>query len=100
MNIGENYNPELGFVPRKGVRISSFQGELSPRPKMLNIRQMAFEFSYKDYYSTVHNAWQTRELGITPFQWRLNSGDFFGYEWMRSEERLFDPWTIHSGKGI
>jgi len=100
MNIGENYNPELGFVPRKGVRLSSFQGELSPRPKMLNIRQMSFEFSYKDYYSTVHNAWQTRELGITPFQWRLNSGDFFGYEWTRSEERLFDPWTIHPDKGI
>jgi hypothetical protein len=100
MNIGDNYNPELGFVPRKGVRISSFQGELSPRPKMLNIRQMSFEFSYKDYYSTVHNAWQTRELGITPFQWRLNSGDFLGYEWTRFEERLFDPWAIHPDKGI
>ncbi len=100
MNIGENYNPELGFVPRKGVRISSFQGELAPRPKMWNIRQISFEFSYKDYYSTVHNAWQTRELGITPFQWRFNSGDFLGYEWTRVEERLFDPWTIHSDKGI
>jgi hypothetical protein len=100
MNIGENYNPALGFVPRTGVRISSFEGEIAPRPEFWNIRKMTFEFSYKDYYSTVHNAWQTRELGITPFQWRMNSGDFLGYEWTHTEEQLFKPWEINGGKGI
>ena len=100
MDIGENYNPELGFVPRTGVRISSFDSEISPRPGIWNVRQMSFEFSIKDYYSTVHNDWQTKEVGITPFQWRMNSGDFIGYEWTRSQEQLFEPWAINPGKGV
>ncbi len=100
MNIGENYNPALGFVPRTGVRISSVSGEIAPRPEIWNIRQMSFEFSYKDYYNTAHGDWETKELVLTPFQWRMNSGDFFGYEWSRSEEQLFYPWTINEREGI
>ena len=58
MNIGENYNPALGFVPRDGVRISSGGIEISPRPEFWNIRRMSFEIAYTDYYST-----GTREPG-------------------------------------
>lgn len=100
MNIGENYYPAMGFVPRTGVRISSIDGEISPRPEFWGIRRMSFEFSYKDYYSTTHGDWETRELVLTPLQWRMNSGDFFGWEWKRSEEQLFYPWQINSREGI
>jgi hypothetical protein len=100
MNIGQNYNPALGFVPRTGVRISSVSGEVSPRPEFWNIRQMAFEFQYTDYYSTQWGDWQTKELVLTPFQWRMNSGDFFGYDWTKSEEQLFEPWLINPRNGI
>lgn len=100
MNIGENYNAALGFVPRTGVRISSIEAELGPRPERWGIRQMAFEFSYKDYYSTTHGDWETKELVLTPFQWRMNSGDFINYDWMRSQEQLFYPWPISERKGI
>jgi len=100
MNIGENYNPALGFVPRAGVRISSVSGEFCPRPEFWGIRQMFFEFSYKDYYSTTHGDWESRELMVTPFQWRMNSGDFINYEWTRSEEQLFNPWPINGQEGI
>lgn len=100
MNIGQNYNPALGFVPRRGVRISSFNVELSPRPKFRDVRQLNFEVSYKDYFSTEYGAWQTKELVVTPFQFNLNSGDFFGYDWSRSQEQLFEPWLINWNKGI
>jgi hypothetical protein len=100
MNIGENYNPALGFVPRTGVRISSVSGEIAPRPEFWNIRQMSFEFSYKDYYSTAHGAWESKELVLTPFQWRMNGGDMFGYEWTHSQEQLFYAWAISERKGI
>jgi hypothetical protein len=100
MNIGENYYPALGFVPRTGVRISSINGEIAPRPEFWNIRRMSFEFSYTDYYSTAHDDWETKELVLTPFQWRMNSGDFIGYDWTRSQEQLFYPWTISTRKGI
>jgi hypothetical protein len=94
MNIGQNFSPALGFVPRAGVRISSVSGEVSPRPEFWDIRQMSFEFSFHDYYSTAHGDWETKELRLVPFQWKMNSGDMFGYEWTRSKEQLFYPWMI------
>jgi hypothetical protein len=100
VNIGENYIPALGFVPRNGVRISSFNSELSPRPGFWGIRQKSFKLSYTDYFSTKWGAWQTRELGLTPFQWKMNSGAFLGYDWKRSQEQLFEPWAIKPQKGI
>jgi hypothetical protein len=100
MNIGENYSPALGFVPRTGVRISSAIAEFGPRPEFWGIRQMSFEFSYQDYYNTVHKDWETKELKVTPFQWIMNSGEFFGYEYTHSKEQLFYPWTINEHEGI
>jgi hypothetical protein len=100
MNIGENYNPALGFVPRPGVRISSFSSEISPRPEFWNIRQMSFELGYDDYYSTVHRDWESKALRLVPFQLNMNNGDFTGYEFTRNQEQLFYPWTISERKGI
>jgi hypothetical protein len=100
MNIGQNYYPALGFVPRTGVRISSVTGEIDPRPEFWNIRRMSFQFSYNNYYSTSYGDWETKELLLTPFQWHMNSGEFFGWDHTRSQEQLFYPWTINTRKGI
>jgi len=97
MKIEENYIASLGFVPRSGVRISSVNSEISPRPNFWNIRQMSFEFSYTDFYNLERGSWETRELVVTPFQWRFNSGDFITYEWAGNHEQIFEPWTISEG---
>lgn len=97
MKIGENYNPALGFVPRRGVRISSVSAELSPRPRFWNIRQMSFEFEYSDYYNIREQSSETREFKVTPFQWNFNSGEFVTYEYSRNTERLYEPWEIEDG---
>jgi len=94
LKIGENYNPALGFVPRRGVRISSLEVEISPRPRFWNIRQMSFEFEYSDYYNLRERSSETRELRVTPFQWRFDSGEFVTYEYSRNSERLYEPWEI------
>jgi hypothetical protein len=100
MNIGQNYNPALGFVPRTGVRISSVEGEVSPRPKAWGIRQISLEFAYKDYFSTAQGDWETKTLDLTPFQLRMNSGEFIEYFWTHSQEQLFYPWPISMRNGI
>jgi hypothetical protein len=100
MKIGENYNPALGFVPRKGVRISSFTGEVSPRPDFGSIRQMAFEFGYDDYYRMDKGAWETKEMRVNPLRLEFNGGDFLGYEWRWNKEQLFEPWLINVSNGI
>ena len=97
MKIGENYNPALGFVPRRGVRISALSAELSPRPDFWDIRQLSFEFEYSDYYNMREGSTETREFTVTPFQARFNSGEFFTYEYSHNTERLYEPWEIQDG---
>jgi len=97
LKIGENYNPALGFVPRRGVRISSVSAEIGPRPRFWNIRQMSFEFEYSDYYNMREQSTETRELKATPFQWWFNGGEMVGYEYSRNTERLYEPWEIQDG---
>jgi hypothetical protein len=100
INIGENYNPALGFVPRDGVRISSGSVEISPRPEFWNIRRMSFELSYTDYFKLDKGTWESKEMTVNPFRWEFNSGDFAGYEWRWNREQLFEPWMINMRNGI
>ena len=95
--IEENYNPALGFAPRTGVRIASTSAEYRPRPDVLGVRQLSFEFAYNDYYSLTQHAPETRELELTPFQAFFHSGDMVEYGWSWNQERLFEPWEISDG---
>ena len=97
IRIEENYNPALGFAPRAGVRIASTTAEYRPRPDVLGIRQLSFEFAYNDYYSLTNHAPETRELELTPFQAFFHSGDMVEYGWSWNQERLFEPWEIVDG---
>ncbi len=100
IKIGENYNPALGFVPRSGIRLSSVTAEVSPRPKFQGIRQMGFEFSYKDYYNLRERSWESRELTLNPLRLNFESGDFLGYDYAYNKEQLFYDWVINPRKGI
>jgi hypothetical protein len=100
MKIGQNYNAALGFIPRTGVRISSVNAEISPRPDFWNIRQMSFEFGYDDYFKLDQGTWETKRGHINPFRLQFNTGDFVGYEWRWEQEQLFEPWLISPNDGI
>ncbi len=100
LKIEENYDASLGFVPRSGVRISSVNAEVSPRPKFGNIRQISFEFGYEDYFKLNQGTWETKRGHINPFRFQFNTGDFVGYEWRWEKEQLFEPWPISPANGI
>jgi hypothetical protein len=95
MKIGENYNPALGFLPRNGVRISSFNAQISPRPEFWNIRRIPFYFGYDDYYKIDRGTWETKQMVVDPLNFAFNSGDWVGYEWRWNREQLFEPWVIN-----
>ena len=40
VDLQEHFNPEVGFVPRVGIRTSAFHGEWNPRPGRWNIRML------------------------------------------------------------
>jgi len=98
--IGENFNPALGYVRRKGVRINSFMTRLAPRPGAWNIRQITFMFYYTNYYSRIHHATESSYFYITPFEFEFNGGERLEYRLRPRFERLFEPFEIHDGVAI
>ena len=60
-DLQENFNPEVGFVPRLGIRTSKFHGEWNPRPSRFNIRM--FDPMWNITYTTdQHNRLLTRRI--------------------------------------
>jgi len=63
-SIGTNYNPEMGFAERTGVRQYFVEGAYKPRPRFLRkqVRQMEFE-TFLEYYEDYRTSkLQTRTL--------------------------------------
>ncbi len=70
--IGEDFNPELGFVSRRG-NIYDIDLEYRPRPGTW-IRQLSFGFF--PYWATKPNhELESRRLSFVPFEAELESGD-------------------------
>ena len=60
-DLQENFNPEVGFIPRIGIRTSKFHGEWNPRPDRWNIRM--FDPMWNITYTTdQHNRLLTRRI--------------------------------------
>ena len=53
VDLQDNFNPEVGFVPRIGIRTSKVHGEWNPRPGKWNIRM--FDPMWNISYTTDQN---------------------------------------------
>ena len=61
VDLQEHFNPEVGFVPRIGIRTSKFHGEWNPRPGRWNVRM--FDPMWNVTYTTdQHNRLLTRRV--------------------------------------
>jgi hypothetical protein len=98
--LGENYNPALGFVARKGNRFQELRTNLRPRPKFWHIRQMNFQFNYTEYFNLAYHAIESRKIFTAPVNWRFHNGAHVEYNWQPTFERLFVPFNIHPGISI
>ncbi len=50
-DVGKNFNPEVGFIEREGIRQYFAQAAYKPRPTFLPfVRQMEFEVQTENYY--------------------------------------------------
>src|SRR5262249_5174178 len=50
-NTGSAYNPQMGFVSQNGIHQNFFDLELTPRPKVLGLRNLSFETFYLIKYN-------------------------------------------------
>ncbi len=103
--VGDNFNPEVGFLRRADFRRTYLQAKYSPRPAGIEaVRQFTFGGSY-DYFETVAGVPET-ELAQANFQIEFENSDRFSADVQRSYEFLDVPWenilgsdyTIPSGE--
>lgn len=96
--IGANFDPKLGYVQRRGVRINNASARYAPRPrKNRYIRQAYFSFAFNDYHSTVHHTVESRNASFSPFGLLFHGGQQVYYTVSRQTEQLFTPFGIHTG---
>lgn len=91
--IGEHFQPALGFVPRSGIRKTDFSTAFQPRPERWGIRQFFFEFN-PVAVSNLQNELQSWRVFTGPFNVRTESGEHLEWNWIPEFDRLDVPFEI------
>jgi len=92
-SIEENFNPEMGFVPRENVRKSQLNLGISPRPDFLDIRQTTL-FTDLTYFTD--QGGNTESKMFYNGAWALfNNGSQMILIHAHNYERLTEEFEIH-----
>ena len=94
--IGENFQPALGFVPRVGIRKTDLNMAFQPRPEGWGIRQFFFEFR-PTYVSNLENRLENWRVFTAPFNTRTESGEHLEWNYIPEFEHLDEPFEIATG---
>lgn len=97
--IGEEFDPSLGFVPRKGVHYSRLGTVYAPRPTWPLVRQMFYEV-FASYIKNINGEWQSYSVFTAPVNWRLESGDRIEMNIRPVGENITEPFEIADGVTI
>ncbi len=72
--VGENFNPEVGFLPRRGYRRPEFRAFFQPQPKNIEwIRRVAPHISYNSFWGFDERA-ADRDLAHPPVRDSAEAG--------------------------
>jgi hypothetical protein len=94
--VGDNFNPEVGFMRREDFRRSFAQVRFSPRPARDRlVRKFNYEASL-DYVTDNHNTLESRTLQGT-FRIDFQSSNVLTAEVERGYELVDRPFTIADG---
>ncbi len=97
--VGDNFNPEIGFLRRDDFRRSFASTRYSPRPSSLeSVRQFTAEMSL-DYIESVSGHVETR-LANARFETELENSDRFSIDAQQSYEFLEKPFEISTDQAI
>ncbi len=98
--IQQNFDPGIGFVQRRDVRMYRLGGSYNPRPKdYMGVQQMFHDVYYTRFESLDTGQLESSELYIAPFDWHFKSGDSLHAlaDWVHGFERLSEPFEISPG---
>lgn len=94
--IGDNFRPALGFVPRKGIRKVSGGGEFMPRPERYGIRKLSFGLD-GEIIADLENVVENWSVSFTPIGIEMDSGDQIQFSVSSEFEKLPDQFEIGEG---
>ena len=95
MDIDENFNPEVGFIRRKGIRRINGQMRYSPRLGKFGVRQIYTGPEF-DFFLNQDNQLETQEITLTNY-FRFESGAYIGFLPKRTTEHLDEDFEIRDG---
>jgi hypothetical protein len=96
--VQKDYDPAVGFTPRREYRLYNTELTWSPRPKTRHRFIRRFRFGLDPtVFTDLQNRKQTIEFDVTPFRLELHSGDNIELQMSPSYERLDNPFEIATG---
>ena len=91
--VGDNFNPEVGFLRRDDFRRTFVSAQYSPRPRSIEaVRQFTWGASV-DYIENGAGQVETRAAQLR-FKTELENSDEVNIDFMRSYELLAEPFDI------
>jgi hypothetical protein len=96
--VGERFNPEVGFLPRRGYRRPEFRAFFQPQPKSTWIRRVAPHISYSAYYG-FDDKLQTSNMHVHPFEIQPMQGGRFGWFFDRNQDNPLVPFVVYNRDG-
>jgi hypothetical protein len=91
--IGRDFDPSLGFVPRRGVHIISGQTNNRTRIARGPLQELFHQFQPSAALN-LDGRWESYRFFIAPINWRFRSGDRAEFNVNPTGERLVDTIAI------
>jgi len=95
VDLQDDFNPEVGFVPRVGIRTSKLHLEHNPRPDRLGIRMLSPMTNIT--YTTDRSGRLVSRRMHYMMGTRFDNGAYLNVWYNDYFERLDDPFTVRSG---
>ena len=98
--VGANFNPEVGFLPRRGYRRPEFRAFFQPQPKRWPwIRRIAPHISYNSFYDINTDELQSEAWHIHAFEIQPRQGGRFGWFVDYNKDNPTAPFTVFNRDG-
>ena len=91
--VQRNFNPEIGFVPRRDQRKTVLQVGVRPRPNSDLIRQFIFR-TRMDFTQNQDGKQESMSYHFVTWETLFESGDRIMIDFHSNFERLFEPFPI------
>jgi uncharacterized protein DUF5916 len=99
-HVGDNFNPEVGYLPRRGYRRPEFRMFFQPQPKRWPwIRRISPHTSYNAYYGLQDGLVQSSMGHFHFFEIQPRQGGRFGTFVDRNQDRPTAPFTVFNAGG-